>query len=101
MSNDVKVVKLTDRLRNAWKAFKGGSVGSIHFGVEVKRCDKCERVRPPDILYLCDAKQCDNCSYPLCQHTQDINHAVNFQKFKGDHGPCFVERERILTEENV
>lgn len=94
MSNDVKVVKLTDRLRNAWKAFKGTQVGSLHFGVEVKRCDKCDKVNPPDVLYLCDGKQCDGYS-SWCQHTTDINHAVNFKKYEGERGPCFIEREEI------
>lgn len=31
-----------------------------------------------DILYFCDKEKCgDNCSYPLCMHTRDINHAKN------------------------
>lgn len=34
---------------------------------------------PPKILYLCDLKKCDNCSFPTCRHTADITHAVNFE----------------------
>lgn len=35
-----------------------------------------------DILYLCDGKQCVDCSKPrgLCHHTTDIEHAVNKDK---------------------
>ena len=32
------------------------------------------------ILYICDRKKCDNCSFPECQLTSDISHAVNFIK---------------------
>lgn len=32
------------------------------------------------IAYLCDRKQCENCSYPTCRHTTDISHAVNFEQ---------------------
>lgn len=31
-------------------------------------------------LYLCDRQKCKYCSYPLCAHTTDIEHAVNFKK---------------------
>lgn len=33
---------------------------------------------PPKVLYLCDRRQCQNCSYPECKYTTDIIHAVNF-----------------------
>lgn len=45
------------------------------------------------IIYLCDRKKCNNCSYPMCKHTSDINHAKNF-KYDG----AFVERKTIDTE---
>lgn len=33
----------------------------------------------PDILYICDRKQCENCTAPeLCRYTTDIAHAKNF-----------------------
>lgn len=32
------------------------------------------------VLYICDRKQCDNCSFPECQLTSDISHAINFIK---------------------
>lgn len=42
-----------------------------------------------DILYLCDKKQCHDCSYPLCKHTLDISHAVSF---KNDVGNTYIEK---------
>lgn len=30
------------------------------------------------VLYLCDQRQCTNCSYPTCKHTLNIEHAKNF-----------------------
>jgi len=35
-----------------------------------------------DILYLCDRKACEQCN-PECQHTKDIYHAINFEKYEG------------------
>lgn len=33
------------------------------------------------IAYLCDRERCgDKCSYPMCKHTFDIRHAVNFEE---------------------
>ena len=95
MNNKPRVVTLSDRLRNAWRAFKGNEIGCVQFGVDVKRCDLCDKANPPDVLYLCDQQSCkEGCSNPeWCKHTLDINHAVNFKKYEGDRGPCFVERE--------
>lgn len=34
-----------------------------------------------NIAYVCDRKACgENCVFPKCQHTEDINHALNFEK---------------------
>ena len=32
-----------------------------------------------EVLYLCDRKKCENCSYPDCTRTTDISHAKNFK----------------------
>lgn len=32
------------------------------------------------VAYVCDRKQCKNCSYPECKHTTNIKHANNFVK---------------------
>jgi hypothetical protein len=47
-----------------------------------------ENIVPVDrdsVLYICDQKQCKNCSYPTCKHTEDVNHAVNFTKEEIGH----------------
>lgn len=31
------------------------------------------------VLYLCDRRACENCSYPRCKHTSDVTHALNFE----------------------
>ena len=41
-------------------------------------------MEPGNVAYICDRKQCENCSFPLCDdRTFDINHAVNFAKYAG------------------
>ena len=35
---------------------------------------------PPTVLYRCDRRACETCSFPDCQHTPDITHAVDFHK---------------------
>ena len=32
------------------------------------------------VLYLCNRRKCDDCSYPICKHTEDIRFAKNFTK---------------------
>lgn len=31
-----------------------------------------------NILFLCDRKACEKCSYPQCRHTPELEHARNF-----------------------
>lgn len=33
------------------------------------------------VFFLCDRKQCENCS-PECRHTTDVSHAVNFHQLE-------------------
>ena len=40
--NTIKRTTLIERFQNAIKAFKGKPVGSINFGIDIKRCDQCE-----------------------------------------------------------
>lgn len=40
--NKIKRTSFMDRMKNAVRAFKGQQIGSLYFGVDVKRCDKCE-----------------------------------------------------------
>lgn len=37
-----KVITFKERLNRAIKAFKGQNVGSLQFGIDVKRCHECE-----------------------------------------------------------
>lgn len=55
-----------------------------------------------DVNYICDRKACGNkCSYPICKHTSDINHAVNFEKkTRWDGEPVFMEKEDMRVEES-
>ena len=75
-----KIRTFRDRIRDAIRAFKGKPIGSLTFGVDVRRCDKCEYRNGLDtqILYLCDREQCEVCSYPECRHTPNIANAVGF-----------------------
>ena len=43
--------------------------------------------------FLCDRKQCQNCSYPECKHTLNPEHAINFHRL----GEPYVDMEGKLT----
>ena len=49
MDNTIRKTTLAGRLKNAVAAFKGGSVGNLYFGVDIKRCDQCEYKNVPGI----------------------------------------------------
>ena len=69
---------LLDRIRDAIRAFRGKQIGSVTFGIDVKRCSECER--NSEVLYLCDGRACGGtCPNPDCHHTNDICHAKNFE----------------------
>lgn len=51
-----------------------------------KKEEKSE-VLPPTVAYICDRRACLVCSYPMCRHTTDIRHAVNFEHLAYD-GNC-------------
>lgn len=48
--NEVHKTTIKDRIRNAVAAFRGKPLQSLTYGVEVRRCDKCERVDPNIII---------------------------------------------------
>lgn len=77
--NTVKKRTLIDKFRDAYRAFRGKQIGSLTFGVDVRKCYECEYKHQDRILYLCDREACKNCSYPMCKHTTDIRHAKNFE----------------------
>lgn len=46
------------------------------------------------LLYECDKKKCNHCSYPICSHTADIAHAVNFKQIKSQEGEVLAYEEK-------
>lgn len=40
--NEVKKLTFRDRIRDAVNAFRGRKIGSLQFGVDVKRCSECD-----------------------------------------------------------
>ncbi len=40
--NTIKQTTLIERFQNAIRAFRGKPIGSVQFGIDVKRCDECE-----------------------------------------------------------
>ena len=81
--NKVKKRTLIDKCRDAYRAFRGKQIGSLTFGIDVKKCSECNYRRGADILYLCDQRACSNCLYPECEYTTDICHAKNFEYMDG------------------
>lgn len=49
--------------------------------VNVPFVKKPEKDNQTKIAYFCDRKQCGNtCSYPVCERTPEIDHAIHFEK---------------------
>lgn len=61
-----------------------------------------------DVMYLCDRKRCENCTYPRCKYTTDISHAANFHRTIGGYweeelakcllSPNQYQQEALRTE---
>ena len=49
MANTIRKATLADRLKRSVEAFKGEPIGSLYFGVDVKRCDQCKYKNIPEI----------------------------------------------------
>ena len=49
MANTIKKITLADRLKRSVTAFKGNPVGNLYFGVDIRRCDRCEHKNIPEI----------------------------------------------------
>lgn len=60
MSN-IKKATLWDRFKEAVRAFKGQPVGSITYGIEVKRCADCAKDTEKD---------CKHCGYKI--HSNNV-----------------------------
>jgi hypothetical protein len=52
------------------------------------------------ILFLCDRKACEKCSYPQCRNTQELEHARNFAPagFTKRTDGVWVEQEGATME---
>ena len=82
--NEPKIRTIRDKIRDAINAFKGKKIGSLHFGIDVKRCDECEYRKAADskVLYLCDQQfACKDSAIcgTECKHTLNILYAKNFE----------------------
>lgn len=57
-------------------------------------CKSKQQEKEIKVVYLCDQCACDYCSFPLCKHTSDIEHAKNFkQSFVTESIVVFEEQE--------
>ena len=81
---------LLDRIRAAIRAFRGKPIGSVSFGIDVKRCSECDKNDNSGIWYICDRTLCPDCS-PECKYTSDVRHSKNF-KYSFEDGD-FWEKE--------
>lgn len=58
------------------------------------------RAKERNILFLCDRKACEKCSYPQCRHTPELEHARNFAPagFTKRTDGVWVEQEGATME---
>ena len=56
-----------------------------------------------NILFLCDRKACEKCSYPTCRHTPELEHARNFAPagFTKRTDGVWVEQEGVTMEGKI
>lgn len=56
-----------------------------------------------NILFLCDRKACEKCSYPQCRHTPELEHARNFAPagFTKRTDGVWVEQEGVTMERKI
>lgn len=56
-----------------------------------------------NILFLCDRKACEKCSYPTCRHTPELEHARNFAPagFTKRTDGVWVEQDGVTMEVKI
>lgn len=61
------------------------------------------RAKERNILFLCDRKACEKCSYPQCRHTPELEHARNFAPagFTKRTDGVWVEQEGVTMEVKI
>lgn len=60
------------------------------------------RAKERNILFLCDRKACEKCSYPQCRHTPELEHARNFAPagFTKRTDGVWVEQEDVTIDQD-
>ena len=53
------------------------------------KTQKPEKKESTNILYICNQQKCENCTWPVCQHTTDIKYAANFYTADGAYWEKF------------
>lgn len=53
-----------------------------------------------EVLYLCNTKKCNNCSYPACKHTRDFKHAANFEHYTQNGFDLYIEKGKAEREQD-
>lgn len=61
------------------------------------------RAKERNILFLCDRKACEKCSYPQCRHTPELEHAKNFAPagFTKRTDGVYVEQDGVTMEVKI
>ena len=61
------------------------------------------RAKERNILFLCDRKACEKCSYPQCRLTPELEHARNFAPagFTKRTDGVWVEQEGVTMEVKI
>lgn len=89
--NEVKRLGVRGRIRAAWRAFIGKPAGHLNYGLEIKRCDKCER------------GDCGQCVYK--EHSRIISklpHCLDCARRKScEYEPEWGEWQRINCPHHV
>ena len=82
--NKIKITSLRDRVKAAIRAFRGQPIGSLCFGIEVKRCSECHAV---------PVVRCKDCvHYRAGKHFTDINFCQRL--------PYYAEKGGLNTADN-
>lgn len=95
--NGYKATGFLCRKCKAYSAWAILGIDEAHENKDVKLDALIEHYaskKPPKVLYLCNRKKCETCSFPECAHTTDIKHAKNF-KFEGSGTFIEVERDGV------
>ena len=60
------------------------------------------RAKERNILFLCDRKASEKCSYPQCRHTPELEHARNFAPagFTKRTDGVWVEQEGVTIDQD-